>query len=175
MKNISYVLLIFVFFSCQKKDQENNIRAVLEEQLVNSHSKAEWFVPINNAVKGLTVEQANWKDSTENHSIAQLTSHLLFWNQRLLNSYLENPEEEFGGNNQETFSQLDSITWSQTVTQLDSIMKIWESEVTKASDEQLKEWKTSIANISSHNAYHTGQILYIRKMKGWWDSSQGVQ
>lgn len=175
MKTISCALLIFVFFSCKHSETENNIRPVLVEQLVNSHSKAEWFVPMNNAVKGLTLEQANWKDSTENHSIAQLTSHLLFWNRRLLNSYLGNSAEEFGGNNQETFSQLDSITWSQTVIQLDSIMKIWEAEATKASDEQLKEWTSSIANISSHNAYHTGQILYIRKMKGWWDPAQGVQ
>ncbi|OOG76413.1 DinB family protein [Algoriphagus sp. A40] len=175
MNKLFPFLFILLLFCCQEKVPEGNIRSVLEEQLINSHSKAEWFVPINNAVKGLSVEQANWKDSTENHSIAQLTSHLLFWNRRLLNSFQGNKEEEYKGKNTETFSQLDSTTWAKTVEELDLVMKTWESEVTKASDEQLKEWTTSIANISSHNAYHTGQILYIRKMKGWWDASQGVQ
>jgi len=51
----------------------------------------------------------------------------------------------------------------------------WENAVENASDEQLNEWSFSVANISSHNAYHTGQIIYIRKKNNWWDSSKGVK
>jgi len=34
---------------------------------------------------------------------------------------------------------------------------------------------STIAHIGTHNAYHTGQILYVRKMKGWWDPEKGVK
>jgi hypothetical protein len=39
----------------------------------------------------------------------------------------------------------------------------------------LKSWYITIGRISTHNAYHTGQILYIRKQQGSWDSSKGVK
>ncbi|TDQ18461.1 DinB family protein [Algoriphagus boseongensis] len=175
MKNLFYFLAIMLLVSCQKTENENNLHLFLEGQLLNSHSKAEWFVPMNDALKGLSLEQANWKDSSENHSIAQLASHLLFWNKRLLYSYQGQNVEEFEGDNRETFAQLDSLTWSTTLKELDQVMIDWEAEVASAEDKQLADWTTTIANISAHNAYHTGQIIYIRKMKGWWDSSQGVQ
>ena len=33
----------------------------------------------------------------------------------------------------------------------------------------------NIAHVSAHNAYHTGQILYIRKQQGSWDPEKGVK
>ena len=32
-----------------------------------------------------------------------------------------------------------------------------------------------IIHVTEHYAYHTGQIIYIRKMKGWWDENNGVK
>ena len=37
-----------------------------------------------------------------------------------------------------------------------------------ATDEQISEWNVEIANMTAHTAYHTGQIMYIRKRNGWW-------
>lgn len=175
MKYLALFILFFGLFSCEKKSNTPTLPEVLETQLIHSHSKAEWFVPINDALKGLTVEQANWRDSTENHSIAQLASHLLFWNKRLMNSFQGKEEGEFQGKNTETFADLDSATWMSTLQELDQVMLTLEKETASASPEKLEGWVTTIGNIASHNAYHTGQILYIRKMKGWWDPAQGVQ
>ena len=33
----------------------------------------------------------------------------------------------------------------------------------------------TIANISTHNAYHTGQIIYARKLQGSWNPDKGVK
>jgi uncharacterized damage-inducible protein DinB len=33
----------------------------------------------------------------------------------------------------------------------------------------------TIAHISAHNAYHTGQIIIIRKLQGSWDPAKGVK
>src|SRR5258708_17255749 len=58
------------------------LRDVLLAELRSTHTNAEWFVPANTAVKGLTAEQANLTDGTGNHSVGQLTYHLVFWNRR---------------------------------------------------------------------------------------------
>lgn len=41
------------------------LREVLLAELKSTHGEAEWFVPANTAVKGLTAEQANWTDGKE--------------------------------------------------------------------------------------------------------------
>jgi hypothetical protein len=33
----------------------------------------------------------------------------------------------------------------------------------------------TIANICTHNAYHIGQIVYVRKLQGSWNPDKGVK
>src|SRR5256885_6522187 len=80
------VLLFAVAVGAQEnKDKKpTSLREVLLAELRSTHAKAEWFVPANVAVKGLTAEQANWTDGKGNHSVGQLAYHLVFWNRRSL-------------------------------------------------------------------------------------------
>ena len=66
------------------------LKSVLLAQLETTHDEQNWFVPVSKAVAGLTAEQAVWKDGKGNHSIAELVSHLIFWNESNLAKY-ENP------------------------------------------------------------------------------------
>ncbi|MEO9891214.1 hypothetical protein [Aurantibacter sp.] len=52
---------------------------------------------------------------------------------------------------------------------MDSIQSEWIYLVKSATAIELSDWSSEIANMCSHNAYHTGQIVYIRNQKGWWD------
>ena len=47
--------------------------------------------------------------------------------------------------------------------------------VETADDAQLSRIADGIAHISAHNAYHVGQIIYIRKLQGTWDPDKGVK
>ncbi len=60
------------------------LKSILLEQFKTTHANQDWFVPASKAVDGLSAEQAAWKDGSVNHSIAQLVSHLIFWNQEQL-------------------------------------------------------------------------------------------
>ena len=151
------------------------VKQLLLEQLRNSHSEKDWYVPLTFAVDSLTSEQAHWKDSTENHSICQLVSHLTFWNERVLIAFNGDTPPDFNDNNEETFTSFCNNDWEVSVQKLDSILTEWETAVDNASDAQLKKWSSSVANVSSHNAYHTGQIIYIRKKNNWWKDSMGVK
>jgi uncharacterized damage-inducible protein DinB len=151
------------------------LKSVLLDQLKETHSEEAWFVPIKIAIEGLTPEQAAWKDTTDNHSIAQLVNHLIFWNQQQLAKFKGEKPAAFDGDNKKTFAGLDKAAWEASVKQIDEVMIAWEKAIEAADEAKLAKWYSTIAKISTHNAYHTGQIIYIRKMKGNWDASKGVK
>jgi uncharacterized damage-inducible protein DinB len=151
------------------------LRSVLLDQLKETHSEEAWFVPVKIAIEGLTPEQAAWKDASDNHSIAQLVNHLIFWNQQQLAKFKGDKPAEFDGDNKKTFAGLDKAAWEASVKQIDEVMIAWEKAIEAADEAKLAKWYSTIAKISTHNAYHTGQIIYIRKMKGNWDPAKGVK
>jgi uncharacterized damage-inducible protein DinB len=168
-----------LFFCSMVSNAQNNstptLKSVLLEQLKTTHNKQEWFVPINQSLAGLTAEQAMWKQGDSNHSIGQLAYHLLFWDRQQLQKFKGEKETPFSGNNDETFNKFDKNSWASVVKQLDEVLTELEKAIESADDAKLKSWYTNIGHISTHNAYHTGQILYIRKQQGSWDSSKGVK
>jgi hypothetical protein len=159
----------------QNQQQPATLRSILLHELETTHNKADWFVPINTAVDGLTPEQANWQPPNGGHSAGQLTYHLLFWNRLNLERLEGKSSGKFTGNNDETFTEFDDKQWSDTVKQLDQVMTGLEKLVETADDKKLASMATTIANICTHNAYHVGQIVYVRKLQGSWNPEKGVK
>jgi uncharacterized damage-inducible protein DinB len=177
-----HILLLIFLAAClplfaqgQKAPEKPTLKSILLEQLRSTHNKAEWFVPANTAVAGLTAEQANWTDGKGNHSIGQLTTHLVFWDRRALEQFEGKPVEKYNGNNDETFTRFDSKQWDATVKQLDQVMSEWEKAVASADESKLQSSYSTIAHIGTHNAYHIGQIIYVRKEQGSWNPANGVK
>lgn len=171
------LLLLFGCISIAPLQAETSptLKSILLSQLKSTYSQEEWFVPIKIAIEGLTPEQASWKDATENHSIAQLVNHLIFWNQQNLAKFRGEKPAAFSGDNKETFANVDQAGWDKCVKQIDEVMVAWEKAIEEADDAKLAKWAPTISKISTHNAYHTGQIIYIRKMRQNWDPEKGVK
>ena len=163
-----------VFAQQQKEKPAPTLRSILLEQLRSTHNSEEWFVPANIAVQGLTPEQASWTDGKGNHSVGQLAAHLIYWNRRNLARFKGEPQEKFN-NNDETFTSFDAKRWTETVKQLDEVMTDWEKVVETSDEEKLKSWYSTIEHVGAHNAYHVGQIIYVRKEQGSWDPAKGVK
>jgi uncharacterized damage-inducible protein DinB len=172
---IAFLVLAVSFQVYAQSPKPATLRSILLEQLRTTHNEKDWFVPIDVAVEGLSAEQASWKDGSGNHSVGQLTNHLLFWNKRELAKFKGEPEEKFSGNNEETFNNFDSKKWSDTVKQLDQVMTELESLVEAADDKKLQTLASEIAHIGTHNAYHVGQIIFVRKLQGSWNPEKGVK
>jgi uncharacterized damage-inducible protein DinB len=151
------------------------LRGVLLEQLKTTHNAKEWFVPANTAVDGLTAEQASWNDGKGNHSVGQLAAHLVFWNREQLAKFKGEPPAKFSGDNNETFNSFDAAKWAQTQKDLDAVLSEWEKAVETADEAKLAQWASTIAHIGAHNAYHIGQMIYVRKQAGNWDPEKGVK
>lgn len=176
---VAHALLFCALLSgssfAQSQQSPATLRTILLHELHTTHNKADWFAPISAAVDGLTAEQAKWQPNGNTHSAGQLTYHLLFWNRRSLEKLQGKPEAKFSGNNDETFNDFDEKQWKDIVKQLDQIMTDYEKLVEAADDQKLASMAPIIANICTHNAYHTGQIVYVRKLQGSWNPDKGVK
>jgi len=42
-------------------------------------------------------------------------------------------------------------------------------------DAKLQSWYNALSHISTHNAYHLGQMIFVRKPQGAWDPEKGVK
>ena len=170
---------VLMFSVCALASAQNKppvtLKSILLEQLRTTHNQKDWFVPVMEAVDGLTPAQASWKDSGGNHSAGQLANHLLFWNSQQLAKMKGEKPAAFSGNNDETFNSFDAKSWKQTVQRLDAVLTELEKLVESADDAKLKEWASGIAHIGAHNAYHTGQIINVRRLQGAWDAAKGVK
>jgi uncharacterized damage-inducible protein DinB len=176
IKRVPFFLLLLLAIPVSAQDKKpTTLREVLLAELKSTHGAEEWFVPSNIAVKGLTAEQASWTDGKGNHSVGQLAYHLVFWNRRNLQALKGEKPEKFSGNNDETFDKFDSKKWNETVQQLDEVMNELEKWVETADEAKLKESAQVFTHISTHNAYHIGQIIYVRKEQGSWDPNNGVR
>jgi uncharacterized damage-inducible protein DinB len=176
MKLTTILLILAMPFSAlAQTPKPSALRAVLLEQLKTTHNQKDWFVDANTAVAGLTAEQASWKPGGGNHSVGQLANHLVFWNQQTLAKFKGETPAKFDGNNDETFNNFDSKQWAATVRQLDEVMAEIEKFVAAADEKTLEASASTIAHIGTHNAYHVGQIIVIRRLQGSWDPEKGVK
>jgi uncharacterized damage-inducible protein DinB len=151
------------------------LRGILLEALHDTHDQEDWFVPANVAVAGLTAEQAKWSPGAGNHSVGQLAYHLWYWNSRELADFKGEKLPPFDGNNNETFDNFTAAQWDDLVKKLNQVMTDWETVVQTADDATLAKNASLIMHVGEHNAYHIGQILYVRKLQGVWDPAKGVK
>ena len=179
MRKLVFFLLLVVSFSAVAQDNNKKppttLRGVLLEQLRTTHDTENWFVPASTAVAGLTADQAKWTPSPGNHSVGQLAYHLWYWDARVLQQFKGEKPEPYDGNNNETFDKFTPAQWDELVKKLNQVLADWETAVEAADNAKLAKNASTIAALGAHNAYHVGQILYVRKLQGVWNPAKGVK
>ena len=178
MKQAAFLLILALPFAAhaqQSKQPPTTLRGVLIEQLHTTHDQEDWFVPASTAVAGLTAEQAKWTPAGGGHSVGQLAYHLWFWNTTELARFKGEKPPAFSGDNNETFNNFNGAQWDDLVKKLNQVLTDWDKAVAEADDQKLAANASLIAHVGAHNAYHIGQIMYVRKLEGAWDPSKGVK
>jgi uncharacterized damage-inducible protein DinB len=161
-------------------------KEIILNQLSATYNQKNWFVPVTDALEGLTAQQAAWSDGSGNHSIWQIVNHLIFWNERWVMRFKGQVPPEMEIENSETFDAGEKTEdqWKETVKKINEVLSDWESLVKKADDSVLAgeafkgygaSWYEVLAQTTTHNAYHIGQILYVRKQQGVWNPDRGVK
>ena len=109
---LTFAILGILLFGCSSKEDASSVKSLLVEQLKNSHTNEDWYPPTQEALSDITTAQSNRKDSTANHSINELTSHLLFWNETLLKTI--NGEEVSEIEDELTFQYKSNFNWKES-------------------------------------------------------------
>ena len=157
----------------------------LLRQFTKCYDENGWFVAVRNAIEGVNVEQAAWKNEDSVNCIWETLSHLTYYNYAYLQRFKGIEYEYDVSNNEETFStgEYTESDWQADVARFDAVMTEWRRLIESADESKFSEpvptnpsrtWAELIADVNAHNAHHGGQIVLLRKLQGSWDSSGGV-
>jgi uncharacterized damage-inducible protein DinB len=179
------VFLVFLWYAVGKLSDNGGLRMSKKEmildQLAVCRNVDSWIKPLSTALEGLNLEEVVWKPNAASNSISEITSHLLFYNDRWLKRFKGEPVGDGPELNSSTFRTLGGLTessWQHHITELDAGLEAWQRAIEASTEEQLHGsipefpeeavWWEVLSNLCTHNTYHIGQIIYIRKALGNW-------
>lgn len=157
-----------------------DVKGLLLDHIDYTFEKEAWHLPLVMAVQGLTAEQAAWKSSLERHSIWQIVRHIIHWKRGVLQSWAGDPPDyETLERDDWPEASGDQAAWDADVRLLHELHREFRG-LLEASDEAgiqtaLLAYRQSpqaipIARrllwVFTHDAYHTGQIQYLRALQG---------
>jgi uncharacterized damage-inducible protein DinB len=155
---------------------------VLLDQLLANANDPSWYQPFTHSIKGLSEEQAFWKPNKESNSIAEIVQHLLYWNQTWQTRYQKSHVDAVPsiGKNKTSFIIPEKHRFTDLKDQLLEVLLLWQALLQEEKVESKVNgfagdvrWWEVLGNVSTHNAYHIGQIIYIRKLQNSWDLDVG--
>jgi uncharacterized damage-inducible protein DinB len=159
----------------------NNIELVIK-RWDYCYEKEDWYPPLTDALKDLTAEQANWRPEGEHvNTIWENVHHLIFFKERLLKRMTgEESDYPEGLTNDDTFAVglTSEENWQETLDRLKSVHQGIRDQIAGWKEEDFEfiypnrtqsvgQW---VYSLISNDAYHTGQIIFIRKLQGSWPS-----
>ena len=160
-----------------------NAKELLLLEWKHTYDQEDWYPPLRTVLAGLNAAQASWKPagSTVN-SIWENISHLLVYKERMLCRLSGTPFTRQPENNEATFEPSggaeDEAAWQATVRRLDEVHHQIFDKLSALSEEELLQPLTtytvqqSAMSLVLHDAYHTGQIVQLRKLQGSWPAQR---
>ncbi|MGE7591066.1 DinB family protein [Peribacillus sp. NPDC101480] len=157
-----------------------NVKDIISDQFLANANDPSWYKPFSESVENLTEEQALWKPSKDSNSIAEIAQHLIYWNQTWQTRYEKSNVDAVSsiGDNNRSFLSTEYMCFNDLKKILLEVLLKWEGLLTNEkieSDvigfpEKVKWWQI-LGNATTHNAYHIGQIIYIRKLQNSWKAN----
>jgi uncharacterized damage-inducible protein DinB len=146
--------------------------------LDSTYDQESWYAPFREAIEGLTAEQATWKPSGKaTKTIWENVNHLTYYKERLA-ANLEGREWTHPLDGDETFHlthpSSDDQEWKKLVERSETAQRKLRQALSSISDKELDQQslEKKLLDIMLHDAYHTGQIIQLRKMQGSWPSQR---
>ncbi|NBD23228.1 DinB family protein [Paenibacillus glycinis] len=143
-----------------------------------AYGQEDWYPPLSDALNGLTAEQAHWRpEGGHVNTVRETVQHLIFYKERLLKR-LTGEERAYpeGVTNDDTFAvpAASQADWNDALDRLRAIHAGIRAQLAGWTEEDFERklptttfgnWAHSLA---MHDAYHTGQIIMVRKLQGSW-------
>ncbi|MBJ7956981.1 DinB family protein [Bacillus cereus group sp. N28] len=146
--------------------------------LDSTFDKESWYAPFKHAIEGLTAEQAIWKPYGEaTKTIWENVNHLIYYKERLA-ANLEGREWTHNLDGDETFYLTEQSNgdkeWKEVVERSENAQRNLRQVLSAISEKELEQnsLEGKLLDMMLHDAYHTGQIIQLRKMQGSWPSNR---
>jgi DinB superfamily len=146
--------------------------------LDSTFNKESWYAPFKHAIDEITAEQASWRPAGEaTKTIWENVNHLIYYKERLA-ANLDGREWAHYLDGDETFYLTDQSNddkeWKKVAERAENAQRNLRQVLSTISDEKLDQnsLEGKLLDIMLHDAYHTGQIIQIRKMQGSWPSNR---
>lgn len=152
---------------------------ILDQFLANANDPS-WYLPFTEAVQNVSEEEAFWKPAGDSHSIAEIVQHLIYWNETWQLRYKKSDFKAVESNkdNDKSFVIPENKMFNELREKLLEVLLQWQDLLTeKQLESKVKgfpvpaKWYELLGNAITHNSYHIGQIVYIRKLQKSWHLS----
>ncbi|KZE63976.1 DltD domain-containing protein [Fictibacillus phosphorivorans] len=151
---------------------------LLSDQLLANANDESWYLPFSDSVQHLSEEEAFWKPNENCNSIAEIVQHLLYWNETWQTRYKQsdvNAVPSIGDNNK-SFIIPENESFIKLKDRLLEVLLQWQELLSEEEVEsevngfpEPAKWWQILGNVATHNAYHIGQIIFIRKLQRSWE------
>ncbi|WP_429842612.1 DinB family protein [Brevibacillus sp. FIR094] len=151
-----------------------------------TYDKEDWYPPLKEALSGVSAAQASWRPVGEAaNTIWENVSHLLYYKERLLHRLLGTEFPGSAETNDDTFitsgGPNDEDAWQATLLRTESVHRHIHERLSVLTDEDLNQTATytpiyqAVMSLVLHDAFHTGQIVQIRKLQGSWPARRSFE
>lgn len=153
---------------------------VLRQWTTAVENDSTWHVPLVNALRGLTAAQAASKPAPERHSIWQIVRHLTDWKHAVIERWRGGSPDldavaaadwrEVSGD--EPAWQADVQALLQVSREMREMIEGWDDEelirptATPTAGPSPRPKVFTALDMACHDAYHSGQIRYLRALQG---------
>lgn len=151
---------------------------LLLRELDHTYDKEGWYPPLGPALAGLTAAQASWRPPGEAaNTIWETVNHLLYFKERLLERLRGGTPTYPAPDNDATFDVAapgDEAAWQATVARMEAVHRGLREVLAGLADADFdrgipkERLGTAVMDIILHDAYHTGQLIQLRKLQGSW-------
>lgn len=141
-------------------EARSHIAAWWDDVLTDGHWAASWRA----SLVGLTAEQAAWSPAPGRHSIWQIVLHMVFWREVVLRRTCtgqSTPPDERARLNFPDITDRSESAWAEAIRRLDDT----HARVAAALRDP-DPGNDGFAEFLPHDAYHFGQINYLRALQG---------
>ena len=153
-------------------------KAIILKCWATAYDHEGWYPPLKDALAGLSAEEALHKTSPRAHSVRELVNHIIYYKDRFLHRQEGKEFTPEYNTNDETFTEVlkdhEGESWDAQLKRLDAVHKgigerianLTESDLDKPAP--VEPIGAQVLNLAFHDAYHTGQIVLLRKLDGRW-------
>lgn len=159
---------------------------LLLHELNITYAKEDWFPALKVALEGVTAEEASWRATgVASNTIWETVNHLIYYKSRLLEQLQGGTPNYSVSDNTATFYTKDPVisdeAWEDSKSRLEAIHQGFIEVLQTKSDEDFDKpiiknpLGITLTSIILHDAYHTGQIVLLRKLQGSWPATRSFE